>query len=220
MVDAWGKTGIQGRRKLLLGMAGLAASMVPGCALPGGGPAPERIRLNPATEFPPNIPSVGWKLVVDEPSATQSINNARIAVYRTDGRIEYLANGLWASRSPEMVMELLVESFKNSNRILVVGDRRSRIRPDFELESRLTDFQVNSTGAYGSGTSNEATVKVGLDASLLRRPRRTALATMYFESEVAVAQESLDSGVAAFDRALQDVMADVVDWTLRTGAGA
>jgi cholesterol transport system auxiliary component len=200
-------------------MAGLAALALPGCTLPGGGPPPRRIRLNPATQFPPNMPSVGWKLVVDEPSATQSINNARIAIFRTDGSIEYLSTGLWASRSPEMVMELLVESFKNSNRILVVGDRRSRIRPDFELESRLTDFQVNSTGASGSGTGNAATVKVGLDVSLLRRPRRTALATMFFESEVQISQETLDSGVAAFDRALQDVMADVVDWTLRTGAG-
>jgi len=207
------------RRRVLLGMAGLAATglvatSLTGCALPGSGPPPQRVRLNPATSFPPNMPSAGWKLVVSEPSATLSINTARIMVIDRAGTIQYLANGEWASRAPEMVMELLVESFQNSNRILTVGDRRSRIRPDFELESRLTAFQIVAE----SPTSG--VVHVSLDASLLQRPQRNVLSSLPFSSSAEVNSRTLEAVFAAFDGALQDVMSQVVEWTLVTGAGA
>ena len=184
-----------------------------GCELPGGGPAPRRIRLSPADDFPPNLPAVAWSLQVQEPTTTLSLNTARIAIGDA-GDIRYVAGGEWASRAPEMVMELVVESFRNSNKILTVGDRRARIRPEFDLQLRLSAFHIEKTA------EDVGTVRVGLDTTLVKRPQREPLATSGFEFSAKVSPLALDAIVAAFDEGLQDVMEQVVEWTLQTGANA
>ncbi len=202
------------RRALLLGVLVWPALVLAGCALPGGGKAPRRVRLKAAQEFPPSMPTVAWTLLVNEPAATQSINTARIAFVSEDRDFQYLAQAEWASRAPEMVMELLVESFKNSNRIFKVGDRRSRIRPDFDLELLLNAFQLEKA------SEEKGEVQVKLEASLVRRPQRTAIASIPFEASATVEPITVDSVLAAFEESLGEVMSQIVEWTLQTGANA
>ena len=201
------------RRSICLFSACLPLALVGACTVPGSGEAPRRVRLNAATAFPPDLPAAGWSLLVNEPTATLSLNTARIAI-GTASDIKYLANGEWASRAPDMVMELLVESFKNSNRILTVGGRRARIRPEFSLELELSWFHVEST------LEDSGIVRVALEATLIRHPRRTPVSSFSFESSTDIEPLSLDKIVAAFDESLREVMAQVVEWTLKTGTGA
>ena len=201
------------RRDVVIAGVVLAPVLTVGCQVPGSGPAPRRIRLSPADDFPPNIPSVAWTLLVQEPTTTLSLNTARIAIGTADD-IQYLTTGEWASRAPEMVMELLVQSFRASNMILSVGSRRDRIRPDFDLQLRLTGFHIEKTG------EDAGTVRVGLDTTLTKRPQRNVVATSAFDASSEVSPLSLDAIVAAFDRNLHEVMAEVVEWTLKTGAAA
>lgn len=201
------------RRLFIWSATSLSGLALIGCQLPGGGKAPRRIALTPAESFPPSLPSVAWTLQVNEPTATLSLNTAKIAIGTRDD-IKYVAGGEWASRAPEMVMELLVRSFEKSGKILTVGDRRARIRPDFVLTSRLTQFHVEKP-AEASATR---TVRVQLNVSLIKRPRRDAIASSSFESSSEVADLTLDNIVAAFDESLGDVMEEVVEWTLTTGA--
>ncbi len=193
--------------------AGLPIALLAGCSLPGSGERPRRVRLSPAEDFPPNLPQAGWVLQVDEPSATISLNTAKIAIGKADN-VEYVKNAQWASRSTEMVMELLVESFQNSGKIITVGDRRARIRPDFKLESQLTNFHIERAG------EETGTVRVELTATLIKQPRREAVSSTPFSSSVELQEFNRDAIVAAFNEALQDVMADTVEWTLKTGAAA
>lgn len=182
------------------------------CSLPGERKAPRRVRLTPAEDFPPSMPSVAWTLMVNEPQATLSLNSAKVAYIGEKKQIEYLATAEWASRAPEMIMELLVESFQNSNKILTVGDRRARIRPDFELDTRLVEFFYEQTD------EDAGEVRVKLETTLIKRPQRSPLATLSFESSSPVAPRSLDNIVAAFDESLRDVMEQTVEWALQTGA--
>ncbi len=206
-------TGRDRRGFLRCTLAGFAV-LLTGCKVPGTEKPPQRVRLSAATEFAPNMPSVGWVLRVQEPQTTLSLDTARVAYVALGGNIQYLATAEWASRGPEMVMELLVESFQNSNRILTVGDRRSRIRPDFELESRLTHFQVDAKGG------DAGLVRVGLDVSLMQRPRRNTVGSFRFESETLIEPMSLANIRAGFNESLEEVMSLVVEWTLQTGANA
>jgi cholesterol transport system auxiliary component len=160
------------------------------------------------------MPSVAWTLMVNEPTATLSLNSAKVAYIGEQKQIEYLATAEWASRAPEMIMELLVESFQNSNKILTVGDRRARIRPDFELDTRLTEFFFEQTD------KKTGEVRVKLETTLVKRPQRTPLATLSFESTSPVSPRSLDNIIAAFDESLRDVMEQTVEWALQTGANA
>jgi cholesterol transport system auxiliary component len=199
------------RRHVLGTGAAVAAVLLSGCQVPGSGTPPRRIRLSASQDFPPNLPSAAWTLLVHEPDTTLALNTAKIAFISQNGDINYLSTGEWTSRAPEMVMELLVESFKNSGKMLSVGDRRSRIRPDFELESNLGAFQIEETA------TDAGIVRVALEGRLIEKPRRTALASFAYDAEVEVAPLKLDDIVAAFDDGLGDVMAQVVEWTLRTG---
>lgn len=206
-------TGRDRREFLRCSLAGFAA-LLTGCKVPGTEKPPQRIRLSAATEFAPEMPFVGWVLRVQEPQTTLSLDTARVAYVAPGGNIQYLATAEWASRGPEMVMELLVESFQNSNRILTVGDRRSRSRPDFELESRLTHFQVDAKGR------DAGLIRVGLDVSLMQRPRRNTVGSFRFESETLIEPMSLANIRAGFNESLEEVMSLVVEWTLQTGANA
>ena len=212
MLDRKTETGRISRRNLLITGASVAITLIGGCQVPGSGKPPRRIRLSATDDFPPNLPSVAWTLLVQEPEATLALNTAKIAFIGDNGDIRYLATGEWSSRAPEMVMELLVESFKNSGKMLSVGDRRARIRPDFELETRLGAFQVEDTG------EDTGVVRVELDGQLVEKAKRIALASFGFDAESEIAPLSLDNIVAGFEDSLQNVMEQVVEWTLRTGA--
>ena len=202
------------RRQVLQTGGFLIAGMTLGCTLPGQGAPPQIIRLSAAEDFPPNIPSVAWTLRVAEPNATSRLNSAKIAYVPQGEEMQYLSTGEWASRAPEMVMELLVESFKNTGKVLSVGDRRARIRPDFELFLQLFDFQMTETG------SDSGEVTVTLEARLIKRPRRNEVASFSWESKTQVQGITLGNIVAAFQESLSEVMAQTVEWTLQTGAGA
>lgn len=201
-----------GRRRATKLAAISVTTLIGACQIPGGGEPPRRIRLEPISAFPPNLPSVGWTLLVQEPDATLAINTARIAYVRENGDIQYLATGEWASRAPEMVMELVVESFQDSGRMLSVGDRRARIRPDFELETRLTAFQVEETGR------NSGVVQVALEGSLIRRPERIAVSSFGYDSQSTVEQLSFEDITSGFQAGLNSVIEQTVEWTLKTGA--
>jgi cholesterol transport system auxiliary component len=201
------------RRHVVAAGGTIALALTAGCQVPGSGTPPRRIRLSAAEDFPPNLPSVAWTLLVQEPDATLALNTAKIAHFSPNGDISYLSTGEWSSRAPEMVMELLVESFKNSGKMLSVGDRRTRVRPDYELEAKLNSFQVEEmTGGTGR-------VRVELEGSLVEKPRRNVLASFAFDAEVKIEPVSLDNIIAGFEEGLHDVMEQVVEWTLRTGAG-
>ncbi len=201
------------RRAVVVSGSALFLSSLAGCQLPGSGPAPRRIRLDPAEDFPPNLPSVAWSLLVQEPTTSLSLNTARIGIGEA-GDIKYVAGGQWASRAPEMVMELLVESFRNSNKILTVGDRRDRIRADFNLNLRLTHFHIKKTA------DDAGNVRVRLETILIKRPRRDPVASSAFEVFTDISPLALDGIVETFNANLTDVMEQVVEWTLRTGAAA
>ncbi|MDJ0684655.1 MAG: ABC-type transport auxiliary lipoprotein family protein [Alphaproteobacteria bacterium] len=210
-MDRQGPRQLSKREVMALSGAGVLLGLT-GCSVPGSGPPARRVALSPTEDFPPNLPTVAWPLVVNEPAATLSLNTGRIAIgERTD--IQYLRNGEWSSRAPVMVMELLVASFKNSNSILVVGDRTARIRPAFTLESRLTGFHILEEG-------DTSTAVVAIEFTLVQSPRRNAVGQITFDSSTDVGERTLDNIVAAFDESLQDVMSQAVEWTLRTGAAA
>jgi len=213
MIDGKMEKAKLARRELLITCASLVTILTAGCQVPGSGTPPRRIRLSPAEEFPPNLPPVAWTLLVQEPTTTLSLDTARIAIGTADD-IQYLTTGEWASRAPGMVMELVVQSFRNSNKILSVGGRRDRLRPDFDLQLRLSGFHIEKTA------EDAGTVRVGLDTTLVKRPQRIAVATSSFESSAEVSPLSLDAIVAAFDGSLREVMEQVVEWTLKTGAAA
>jgi cholesterol transport system auxiliary component len=214
MITATGYTRRASRRRILAGLiAGSLAPGVAGCGL-GGGPAPRQFTLTPVTNLPRGLPPVKWSLVVDEPTAARQIDTSRIALMNGQFRVEYYADVEWTDNAPAMVQLLLIQSFQNTGRLPVVAPSRQTLATDFMLLSNLRKFQVEKDA---SGTPRATVV---LEATLLRMPRRTPVATSRFEQATPVSSDSVEGITAAFDASLDEVMRRVVDWTLQQGSAA
>jgi cholesterol transport system auxiliary component len=201
------------RRRILAGLVtGCLAPAVTACL--GGGPPPRQFTLTPVTNFPGGLPTVKWSLVVDEPTAARQIDTSRIALMNGPFRVEYYADVEWTDNAPAMVQLLLMQSFQNTGRLPVVAPTRQTLAADFLLLSNLRKFQVENDA---SGTPQASVV---IEASLLRMPRRTPVATARFEKTTPVDSKSTETVTAAFDASLGDVMRRVVAWTLEQGRAA
>ena len=188
----------------LLGLAG--------CQLPGNAPPPRAFRLTPKTTFA-DLPEVSWSLVVDRPDSEPAIDSERMA--RLSGvEVAYYAGALWVDRPAEMVQPLLIQSFRASDAIEVVGDRRSEIRPDFLLQSRITAFQAEPQA------DAPPNVRVAMAATLLTMPQREVVGTVEIGETVTATARELEAIAAAFDEALGKVFKRLVEWTLTTGEAA
>jgi len=203
------------RRRILAGLilVGSLAPVASACGLVSG-PPPRQFTLTSVTNFPRGLPSVKWSLVVDEPTAARQIDTSRIALMNGPFRVEYYADVEWTDTAPAMVQLLLMQSFQNTGRLLVVAPTRQTLATDFLLLSNLRKFQVENDA---SGTPQATVV---LEATLLKMPRRAPVATARFEKATLVDSKSTEAVTAAFDASLGDVMRRVVDWTLQQGSAA
>jgi cholesterol transport system auxiliary component len=201
-------------RRQLLGVGlSMPALSVAGCQLPGRGPPPREFQVTQKSTFAEDLPRVGWSLMVERPNAVRSIDTPRIA--RTSGvEIQYYAGATWVDRPPVMIEPLIVQSFRSSEAIAVVVDRRANIRPDFLLQTDLGAFEATEA------TSGPPDVRVAMSATLIRMPRREVVGTTQIARTVTAQARNLEAIAVAFDEALGKVLKRLVEWTLVTGEAA
>lgn len=195
--------------------AGLGMGLVVGmggCQLPGPGPSPREFRLTQKTTFG-ELQKVDWSLAVARVTGTPSIDTPRIAVKRTGVEVEYFADARWIDRPPALVQPLLVQSFRSSGAIAVVGDDRASFRPNFVLACDITAFQA----IEGEG---QPAARVVIASSLTEMPRREVVGSTEIGRTVEAAAGDLNAITQAFDDALGKVMKRIVEWTLETGQAA
>lgn len=212
------KTGRQRteRRQLLAGIGAGAALALGGCdtskLLPGQRQDPNFYRLTPKSTFSPDLPTVGWQLVVDPPVANAGLSQLRIALMRNPVQVEYYARANWTDRAPDMLQTLIIESFDNSDRIVAVGRELIGLRADFLLKTELREFQAEY---FHENPMPHA--HVAFTARLVAMPRRDIVGNQSFEALVAAETDAIDDIVVAFDTALGSVLKRLVGWTLTTG---
>lgn len=203
-----------GRRGVLAALAATPfLGLASGCAslVPGQGPPPELYRLKPKPQFPADMPHVDWQLEVATPTAPASLDTSRIALLHNPVQVEYYARANWVDRVPLMVQSLIVEAFESSERILSVGRDSADIRPDYVLTTDVRDFQAE----YFTGPN--PTVHVGLTAKLVSLRRRSVVAVKAFDRGGIASADRLDAVVNAFATACDQLLADLVPWTLAGG---
>jgi len=189
---------------------GLAAGLLGGCASALVDNEPQLYRLTPASTFTASLPKVGWQLEVDTPAAAAGIDTGRIALRDTPTNLDYFAGVSWTDRAPQMVQGLLVESFENSGRIVAVGRDTAGLRPDCVLKTELRDFQAE----YPGDRARLPRLHVRLSAKLIAMPRRTIEASETFEATVDAPSARFGDIIAAWDRAMNQVLRQTVEWTL------
>jgi len=202
------------RRSFLRGVSALSATTLLcacGLTLPGQGPPPRLFRLTPKNTFAPDLPTVDWQLIIEEPLAPTGLNTARIALHRKIVELEYYALAGWTDRAPAMIQTLVVESFENSSKILAVGRKSLGLRSDFVLKLELREFQAE----YNGDGPPDAHVRI--NAKLVRMPQRAIIGSQRFEASIKASADNLDDIALAFDEALGKTLKELVGWTLLTG---
>ncbi len=199
------------RRRLVASSSILWLAAIAGCglSLPGQGEAPKLYTLSPKSTFDQALPRADWQLVVDIPVAAGGLNTNRIALQTKPIEMQYYALAQWTETAPQMVQTLLVESFENTGKIVAVGRQAIGLRSDFNLKSELREFQAE----YPTGV-NVPTIRVRVNAKVIRQPQRAIIASRNFEQRVVSSGGSMDDVVLAFDEALGKVLKEIVEWTL------
>ncbi len=180
--------------------------------VPGGGPPPNLYTLSPKTTFSEDLPNVRWQLVVEEPSAAGGLATQNIALRTTALELQYFAGSRWTEVATRLVQTLLVESFENTGKIVAVGRQSIGLRSDFNLKSELREFQAE----YLNGANAAPSVRVRLNAKIIKQPRREIMASANFEAIFPARDASMEGIIEAFDEALGKVLKRLVEWTLTT----
>jgi cholesterol transport system auxiliary component len=180
-----------------------------GGLLASSGPNPNVYTLSPKNTFAAELPRVDWQLVVEEPYAAGGLDSNRIAVKPNAYELKYFADSRWSDRAPKMVQTLLVESFENTGKIVAVGREVVGLRSDFNLKTELREFQ-----AEYADDGQPPTVRVRLNAKLIRQPRQEIVDWKNFEYKMVAKSSSMPDVVEAFDEALGKVMRRSVEWVM------
>ena len=205
------------RRGLAALGLGLLAMGLSGCEglIPNlVGPPANLFTLTPKNTFATGLPSVPWQLVVEEPLASGGLNVNRIALRATATELKYFARARWTERAPRMVQTLLVESFENSGAIVAVGRKAIGLRSDYNLITELREFQAEYFTPDGVPT-----IRVRLNAKLVKQPRRAIVASRTFEAAAKAEGRNVRLVIGAFDQALGKVMRQTVEWAVKRPGG-
>ena len=221
------RSGIESWSRHLLRTVALVFSvcLISSCSfeLPGRGAAPRMYVLTPKSTFSDNLPNVNWQLLVEEPSSPAGINSARIALRDSPIEMRYFELANWTDLAPRMIQSLIVESFENSGRIVSVGREAIGLRADYVLKTELREFQAEydqrlpEHSDTGLAEVPPPTVRVQINAKLIKMPRRSIIAWKNFEYQVKAKQNTMIEIIGAFDEALGKTMKRLVEWTLTVG---
>jgi cholesterol transport system auxiliary component len=160
-------------------------------------------------EDPPYGPILRKRLVVDIPTASESLDTDRIALIRDRTQFDYYANSLWTDRIPLLLQALLLEAFENDGTVAEVARAASALTPDYLLETEIRDFEAR----YVTPGEQLPSVVVAWSLSLVKMPGRQMAGRMLVTESSSASRNNLDSVVEAFDVAVGGGLVRSVAWT-------
>ncbi len=167
-------------------------------------------QLEPAAAT--RMAAVDWQLVVETPLASDTLDTARMLVMPSPGVLEVFPGARWSDPAPALLRSLVVEGFEHSGRIAGVGSAASGMRADYALAIELRDLQLE--------IPQGPRAVVRFQARLLDYTSNRVLAARGFEARQPAAGTEASQAFLAFQAALNQAVAEVVDWTLREGSRA
>ena len=169
---------------------------------------PIRVFLLPTSEAQTNqaAGTLRQALRIHTPHASRILAGPRIAVVPDGNQISSYQGARWSDAAPTLLRDRLIEQFRQSGPV-AVSNEDSNLFAELELFSELRAFQSE----YIDG---QPQVLVRLDAQLASAPDQRILASRRFEIRQPSAGPQLESVVAAFGQATDELSRQLQDWTI------
>jgi len=203
-------TRLMPRRGLLA--AALFVVPIAGCSLLPDPPEPKIYRLDAEVDDPPGGSLLHSQLIVDRPTASQSLDTDRIALVRGRTEFEYYADSTWTDRVPVLLQNLLVAAFESDGRIANVVRQPDSLGSGYLLETDIREFEARYAGSAG----DPPVAVVSFTLRLTKMQDRQMIGHLMITEQTPAARNKLDSVVGAFDDATGKALEQSVSWALRT----
>lgn len=195
------------RAFLMLIGVGILLSTFPACTfLPEGEPVRAFLLPSEALGGQPGALTLDRSLAIRTPRAGHILDSRRIAVVQ-DNEISAYRGARWADSAPTLLRDRLIEAFQRKGQVSSVSSTDANLYADLELISHLRAFQSE----YVDGTP---AVRIRLDAQLIENTTQRVLASRSFEVRKLSPAEDIESVVATFGRASDELSREIVDWLL------
>jgi cholesterol transport system auxiliary component len=184
-----------------------------GCMLARQG-APVSI-VAPSVEVPDTAAwePVDWSVQVQRPIADQMRDSDRVLVRRTPSRLQVFGGAAWLDSVPEMLQTMTIKAFGDTEKFGGVG-RAGGMRTRYNLAMEIRRFEAVDDD------SPDLRVELVIQANLIHQRTSSAVASRTFRHGAVSRGKSLDPLIETFERALTELMAEMVGWVLEEGERA
>lgn len=148
-----------------------------------------------------------WSLRLNKPLASEALAGARIAVIPQGDIISGYKGARWSDPVPLLVRNRLLDGFQRDGRVQRLSADDSNLQADYELAGELQAFQSE----YRPGGVE---VLIRYDARLVQGRSQRILASRRFEVRQPLTSSQVSAVVAGFGAASDQLMAQLLDWTV------
>ncbi|CAM3626436.1 hypothetical protein CCOS865_00038 [Pseudomonas reidholzensis] len=189
-----------------------ALSLTSACSiLPQSAPL-DTYRL-PVNQASRSATPLDWSLRLNKPLASEVLAGPRIAVIAQGDIISGYQGARWSDPVPLLVRNRLLDGFQRDGRVQRLSADDSNLQADYELAGELQAFQSE----YRAGAVD---VVIRYDARLVQGRSQRILASRRFEVRQPLAASEVAAVVTGFGAASDQLVAQLVDWTVAQAAQA
>jgi cholesterol transport system auxiliary component len=180
-----------------------ATAFLAGCEI-FSGPPPETFNLAAPAAISQSGARTSAQILIPLPSAIATLDTAGIVVMQGP-RYAYYPESQWPDKLPVVVQARLMEAFEKSGRVRAVGRPGEGLSIDYALlmDIRAFEFEADTFQA-----------EVEIAVRVMNDRNGDILGTRTFTAHAPVAADSPDAVVAAISAAFDEVVIDIVDWSL------
>ncbi len=127
----------------------------------------------------------------------------------TGTKAAYIAQSRWVAPAQLLFDEAVLEAFDTGGGHVRLVSRGEPAHSDYVLRLDVRNFEAR----YDNGAKAAPTVLVRVRAAITRDESRTLVSDQVFESRVRASDNRVGPIVAAYDKAVAEVLAKLVAWT-------
>ncbi|MEG9625606.1 ABC-type transport auxiliary lipoprotein family protein [Pseudomonas guariconensis] len=160
------------------------------------------------------VSALDWSLRLNKPLASEVLATPRIAVIPQGDVISSYKGARWSDPAPLLIRNRLLDGFQRDGRVQRLSADDSNLQADYELAGELQAFQSE----YRAQDALEVVIRY--DARLVDGRSQRILASHRFEVRQPLADKQVSAVVAGFGNASDQLVGQVVNWTVTQASQA